>query len=204
MFTGIVAAVGRVIESSPTSGGVKLRIDARALPLDDVAIGDSIAVNGACLTVISTEGATFEVELSRETLACIAKLEIGAHVNLEKALRLADRLGGHFVSGHVDGVGTIERVEPAGDNRILEIAIPGELVRYVVRKGSVAVNGVSLTVNEASGDTFAVNLIPHTLASTNLQALARGARVNIEIDLVARYVERLFSTFGSPSDTPSM
>jgi riboflavin synthase len=197
MFTGIVAAVGRVIEASPTSGGVRLRIDAARLPLDDVAIGDSIAVNGACLTAVSIEGATFEVELSRETLACIATLEVGVHVNLEKALRLADRLGGHLVSGHVDGIGKVERIEPAGDNRILEIAIPEELVRYVARKGSIAVNGVSLTVNEISGSMFAVNLIPHTLASTNLDALAPGALVNIEIDLVARYVERLFSPPGS-------
>jgi riboflavin synthase len=191
MFTGIVAAVGRVIESSPTSGGVRLRIDAAGLSLDDVAIGDSIAVDGACLTVVSLAGRTFEVDLSHETLACIAGFDENAHVNLEKALRLSDRLGGHLVSGHVDGVGTVERIEPVGDNRTLEIAIPEDLARYVARKGSIAVDGVSLTVNEVSRSTFAVNLIPHTLANTNLAALAPDDRVNIEIDLVARYVERL-------------
>jgi riboflavin synthase len=191
MFTGIVTAVGRVIETSPSAGGVKLRIDSANLGLDDVAIGDSIAVNGACLTVVSLATRAFEVDLSPETLACIADLDAGARVNLEKALRLSDRLGGHLVSGHVDGVGTVERIEPVGDNRVLEIVIPEDLARYVARKGSIAVNGVSLTVNGISRNTFAVNLIPHTLASTNLAELAPGARVNIEIDLVARYVERL-------------
>jgi riboflavin synthase len=191
MFTGIVSAVGCVLEASPSPGGVRLRIETAGLALEDVAIGDSIAVNGACLTVVSLDDRTFEVDLSRETLACIAALEAGAHVNLEKALRLSDRLGGHLVSGHVDGVGTVLETAPAGDNRVLEIEIPEPLARYVARKGSVAVNGVSLTVNEVSGSTFAVNLIPHTLASTNLAALEPGARVNIEIDLVARYVERL-------------
>jgi riboflavin synthase len=191
MFTGIVTAVGRVIETSPSAGGVKLRIDSANLGLDDVAIGDSIAVNGACLTVVSLATRAFEVDLSPETLACIADLDAGARVNLEKALRLSDRLGGHLVSGHVDGVGTVERIEPVGDNRVLEIVIPEDLARYVARKGSIAVNGVSLTVNGISRNTFAVNLIPHTLASTNLAELAPGARVNVEIDLVARYVERL-------------
>ena len=201
MFTGIVTAVGRVIEPSPTSGGVRLRIDAAGLALDDVAIGDSIAVNGACLTVVSLTNRTFDVELSRETLACIAALDSGAHVNLEKALRLSDRLGGHLVSGHVDGVGTVERVQPVGDNRVLEFVIPDDLARYVARKGSIAVNGVSLTVNSVSGAEFTVNLIPHTLGATNLGALKPDDRVNIEVDLLARYVERLFQA--SPSIPPS-
>jgi riboflavin synthase len=191
MFTGIVSAVGRVAESTESGGGVKLRIDAAGLELDDVAIGDSIAVNGACLTVVALEGRTFEVDLSRETLACVAGFELGARVNLEKALRLADRLGGHLMTGHVDGVGTVERVQAVGDNRVLEFSMPETLARYVARKGSIAVNGVSLTVNEVSHHTFAVNLIPHTLASTNLAMLDAGARVNLEIDLVARYLERL-------------
>jgi riboflavin synthase len=194
MFTGIVAAVGRVIEVLPTAGGVRLRIDAAGLGLEDVAIGDSIAVNGACLTAVSLAGRAFDVELSRETLACIAALDAGTSVNLEKALRLCDRLGGHLVSGHVDGVGTVERVQVSGDNRVLEFAMPAALARYVARKGSIAVNGVSLTVNEVFGNRFAVNLIPHTLANTSLSELAPGARVNIEIDLVARYVERLFAS----------
>jgi len=194
MFTGIVAAVGRVVAATPSAGGVRLRIDTGALPLDDVAIGDSIAVNGACLTVVSRTDHTFDVDLSQETLACVVGFEAQARVNLEKALRLADRLGGHLVTGHVDGIGTVERVTAVGDNRVLEMRVPEALARYVARKGSIAVNGVSLTVNDVSGSTFAVNLIPHTLANTNLETLASGAPVNIEIDLVARYTERLLES----------
>jgi len=193
MFTGIVMAVGRVLEAAPSAGGVKLSIDAGGLPLDDVIIGDSIAVNGACLTVISRTDRAFEVDVSRETLACVAGFEASAPVNLEKALRLSDRLGGHLVSGHVDGIGTVERVAPLDDNRLLEISVPDALARYVARKGSVAVNGVSLTVNEVRGSSFTVNLIPHTITNTNLETLVAGSRVNIEIDLVARYVERIHS-----------
>jgi riboflavin synthase len=194
MFTGIVAAVGRVVAATPSAGGVRLRIDTGTWPLDDVAIGDSIAVNGACLTVVSRTDHTFDVDLSQETLACVVGFEAQARVNLEKALRLADRLGGHLVTGHVDGIGTVERVTAVGDNRVLEMRVPEALARYVARKGSIAVNGVSLTVNDVSGSTFAVNLIPHTLANTNLETLASGAPVNIEIDLVARYTERLLES----------
>lgn len=192
MFTGIIAAVGRVAELTPSAGGIGLRIDSGVLPLDDVAPGDSIAVSGVCLTVVSLHVQAFDVDVSRETLSCIAGFERGAAVNLEKALRLADRLGGHLVSGHVDGVGVVERFEALGDNRLLEIALPQDLARYVARKGSIAVDGVSLTVNEVSGTRFAVNLIPHTLAHTNFSALQPGARVNLEIDMLARYVERMF------------
>jgi riboflavin synthase len=191
MFTGIIAAVGRVAAITPSAGGLRTRIDAGALPLDDVAIGDSIAVNGACLTVVSKTEHTFEVDLSSETLACVVAFEPNASVNLEKALRLADRLGGHLVSGHVDGIGVVQRVTPIGDNRVLGISVPEALARYIARKGSIAVDGVSLTVNEVSGNGFTVNLIPHTLASTSFDRLQAGARVNIEIDLVARYTERL-------------
>jgi riboflavin synthase len=191
MFTGIVTAVGRVAAITPSAGGVRARIDAGALLLDDVAIGDSIAVNGACLTVVSKTEHTFDVDLSSETLACVVAFEPNAPVNLEKALRLADRLGGHLVSGHVDGIGVVERVTPIGDNRALAISVPEALARYIARKGSIAVDGVSLTVNEVSGNAFTVNLIPHTLASTSFDRLRLGARVNIEIDLVARYTERL-------------
>lgn len=192
MFTGIVAAVGTIAEAAGTEGGVKLRIDAGGLTLDDVAIGDSIAVNGACLTVVSLSAHAFDVDISRETLACVAGFERGAHVNLEKAMRLSDRLGGHLVSGHVDGVGVVERFEAAGDNRLLEISVPQELERYIARKGSIAVDGVSLTVNEVAGNRFAANLIPHTITHTHFGRLAAGARVNVEIDLIARYVERMF------------
>ena len=193
MFTGIIAAVGRIADVTPSEGGVKLTIDAAGLALDDVAIGDSIAVSGVCLTAVALHGNAFDVDVSRETLACAAGFERGAAVNLEKALRLADRLGGHLVSGHVDGVGTVERFEAAGDNRLLEISVEPALARYIARKGSVAVDGVSLTVNEVEGGRFRVNVIPHTLAHTNFPRLHPGAKVNIEIDLVARYVERLFA-----------
>ena len=191
MFTGIVSAVGRVSTVTPTAGGVRLVVDAGGLDLADVAIGDSVAVNGVCLTVVTLGGRGFEADVSRETLASTSGFAADARVNLEKALRLADRLGGHLVSGHVDGIGVVARVAVLGDNRLLAVAVPPELARYVARKGSIAVDGVSLTVNEIAGAEFAVNLIPHTLAASNLGALQAGDRVNIEVDLVARYVERL-------------
>lgn len=197
MFTGIIAAVGRVVEAAPGAGGMRLTIDAGGLPLDDVTPGDSIAVSGVCLTVVALHPSGFEVDVSTETLACVAGFERGAPVNLEKALRLSDRLGGHLVSGHVDGRGAVERVKVAGDNSIVEISVPPELARYIARKGSVAVDGVSLTVNAVNGVRFAVNLIPHTLAHTNFARLKPGIEVNVEIDLLARYVERT-AQFASP------
>jgi riboflavin synthase len=198
MFTGLVAAVGRVTDVTMTEGGMRLRVAAGGFGLDDVAIGDSIAVNGVCLTVVSLLGDSFEIDVSRETIACVAGFDRESDVNLEKAMRLSDRLGGHLVSGHVDGVGIVERFEPVGDNRLLEIALPPELAKYVARKGSIAVDGVSLTVNEVSGAIFSVNLIPHTLAHTNFTRLAQGTRVNIEVDVLARYIERMFSTASAP------
>jgi riboflavin synthase len=198
MFTGIVMAVGRIAEVSDTEGGVRLRILAGGLPLEDVALGDSVAVSGVCLTVISRSENAFDVDVSRETLACTTGLELGARVNLEKALRLSDRLGGHLVSGHVDGRGVVERFEAAGDNKLLAIRLPRELARYVARKGSVAVDGVSLTVNDVKDERFTVNLIPHTLTHTNLDRLHPGADVNLEIDLLARYAERLLRTTEQP------
>jgi riboflavin synthase len=198
MFTGIIAAVGRIAEVTHAEGGIRLRIDATSLSLDDVALGDSIAVSGVCLTVVSLHERAFDVDVSQETLACIAGFERGSAVNLEKALRLADRLGGHLVSGHIDGVGRVERFEEMGDNRRLEIDVPTDLARYIARKGSVAVDGVSLTVNAVNGSRFTVNLIPHTLAGTTFSTLRPGARVNIEIDLLARYIERMFAA-GPPA-----
>lgn len=191
MFTGIVSAVGRITSTSPQAGGMRLHIDAGGLVLDDVAIGDSIAVNGVCLTVIAAGRGAFEADVSQETLACTAGFAAEASVNLEKSLRLSDRLGGHLLTGHVDGVGTVARFEPVGDNRLLAIEMPAALARYVARKGSIGVNGVSLTVNAIEGAVFTVNLIPHTLRATTLQALQVQARVNLEVDLLARYVERL-------------
>jgi riboflavin synthase len=197
MFTGIISAVGRIAESTPAAGGVKLRIDAGSLALDDVALGDSIAVSGVCLTVVALHPGAFEVDVSEETLACSTGFKRGAAVNLEKALRLSDRLGGHLVSGHVDGRGRVERFEAVGDSRLLEISVPRELARYIARKGSVAVDGVSLTVNDVAGDRFSVNVIPHTLIHTNFERLRPGSQVNVEIDLLARYVERTAQFAGS-------
>ena len=191
MFTGIIVAVGTISAVTPTTGGVRARIEARDFKLDDVALGDSIAVSGVCLTVVALHADAFEVDISRETLACTSGLDAGAEVNLEKALRLSDRLGGHLVSGHVDGRGEVVRFEALGDNRLLDISVPRELSRYIARKGSVAVDGVSLTVNDVRDDGFTVNLIPHTIAHTNFARLRPGVSVNIEIDLLARYCERL-------------
>jgi riboflavin synthase len=192
MFTGIVAAVGNISAAyAAAAGGLRLRVESGGLKLDDVAIGDSIAVNGACLTVVTRDANGFEADVSQETLRCTVGFAAGARVNLEKALRLSDRLGGHLVSGHVDGVATVSHVAEAGENRVLAVSVPHELAAYIARKGSVAVDGVSLTVNEVIGAEFVVNLIPHTLAATNLDALKAGDRVNIEVDMLARYVERV-------------
>ena len=193
MFTGIVTAVGRIRDLSPVAEGARLTIDAGGLDLDDVAIGDSIAVDGVCLTVTEMLPGAFGVDVSAETLACTAGFAVESSINLEKALRLSDRLGGHLVSGHVDGTGEVVRFDPVGDNRLLEVRIAPDLARYVARKGSVTLNGVSLTVNTVERDTFTVNLIPHTLGATNLGTLASGMRVNVEVDLVARYLERMLS-----------
>lgn len=193
MFSGIIEAVGRVIHLAPASKGFRVTIEARALDLADVAVGDSIAVNGCCLTVVDLAKGSFAMDVSQETLDCTADLRQGTEVNLEKALRLSDRLGGHLVTGHVDGVGTVADFVAEGDSRRLTVAVPVALSRFIARKGSVTINGVSLTVNEVSASTFGVNLIPHTLAVTNLKDLAPGVRVNIEVDLIARYVERLLT-----------
>jgi riboflavin synthase len=191
MFTGIVAAVGEVRGARAVRGRRRLAVDAGGLGLRDVAIGDSIAVNGVCLTVVAKRGRGFEVDVSPETLACTTGLAAGQRVNLEKALRLADRLGGHLVSGHVDGVGRVAWMRPVGDNCTLAVKVPAALAGYIARKGSITVNGVSLTVNHVSGASFEVNVIPHTLAATNLGDLRAGAKVNLEVDLIARYIERL-------------
>ncbi|HQR53360.1 MAG TPA: riboflavin synthase [Burkholderiales bacterium] len=199
MFTGIVEAVGHVSRIVPAAKGFRVTIEARALDLADVAVGDSIAVNGCCLTVVDLAKGSFAMDVSQETLDCTAGLQQGTEVNLEKALRLSDRLGGHLVTGHVDGVGTVAEFVAEGDSRRLTVAVPVSLARFIARKGSVTINGVSLTVNEASAATFGVNLIPHTLAVTNLKDLAPGVRVNLEVDLIARYVERLLSATGDAS-----
>lgn len=194
MFSGIVAACGRIERIEPLQDGVRLTVDTAGLDLSDVQIGDSIANSGVCLTVIATDGPRAIFDVSRETLNCTAGLDaVGNAVNLEKALRLSDRLGGHLVTGHVDGVGEVVRFVPVGESHELVIRAPATLAGYIARKGSVTVNGVSLTVNRVEGREFSINLIPHTVEVTNLKHLAAGRRVNLEIDLIARYCERLLA-----------
>ena len=192
MFTGIIEVIGRVAAVKPAGESAVLTIDAAGLDMSDVAVGDSIACNGVCLTVTSLLPKGFTVDVSQETLRVTAGFDSGNAINLEKSLRLSDRLGGHLVSGHVDGVGTVTAVKPVEGNREIMVRFPAELGRYIARKGSITINGVSLTVNVVTTDTFSVNLIPHTLAVTNLKDLNQADRVNLEIDLVARYVERMF------------
>lgn len=192
MFSGIVAACGRIEHIAPLEDGVRLTVDVGGLDLSDVAIGDSIANSGVCLTVVAIDGNRVNFDVSRETLNCTVGLDtVGNEVNLEKALQLSDRLGGHLVTGHVDGVGEVLRFAPVGESHELVIRAPAALAGYIARKGSITVNGVSLTVNRVEGTDFSINLIPHTVAMTNLKHLAAGSRVNLEIDLIARYVERM-------------
>jgi riboflavin synthase len=200
MFTGIVAAIGTLVAVRPADGDVAITIDCGELDLEDVAIGDSIAVNGCCLTVVGLTDAGFEADVSRETLSAttLGGWRKGTRVNLEKALRAGQPLGGHYVTGHVDGVGTVAaRREDARSVRVDFELEPG-LARYVARKGSVCIDGVSLTVNEVTGARFGVNLVPHTLAVTILGDYEVGTRVNVEVDIIARYVERL--TAGTAAD----
>ena len=191
MFAGIVSAVGRIVSSEPHGDGLRLRIHAEELGLEDVKVGDSIALAGICHTVVARSGVAFDVDTSKATLAVTAGLDAGREVNLEKSLRLADRIDGHLVSGHVDGVGTVTAFDELGGSARLEIEAPAELARYIARKGSIAVDGVSLTVNAVEGARFEINVIPHTRAVTTLGNLAIGTRVNLEVDMIARYVERL-------------
>lgn len=192
MFSGIIAACGRLHAVTQLADGVRIEVDCADLDLSDVQIGDSIANNGVCLTVIKMDRQHAFFDVSRETLNCTVGLDRpGTAVNLEKALRLADRLGGHLVSGHVDGIGEVLRFAPVGESHELLIRAPEELAGYIARKGSITVNGVSLTVNTVQDCDFSINLIPHTVAVTNLRDLQAGSRVNLEIDLIARYCERL-------------
>jgi riboflavin synthase len=178
-------------------GGLSLSVATHALGMEDVQLGDSIAVNGVCLTVVKIDGKRFSVNVSRETLNCTTGLEVqGARVNLEKALRLADRLGGHLVSGHVDGVGEVVEFTDLDESWKLGVRVPQLLAKYIAVKGSITINGVSLTVNQVEGDVFSVNLIPYTLEVTTLNELRVGDKVNVEIDLIARYVERIMQARG--------
>jgi riboflavin synthase len=209
MFTGIIAAVGRITDLVPESAdpkaGVRLAIDAGSLDLAGVAIGDSIAIAGACMTVVGIDGRRLAFDVSRESLERTAGLDAVGDVNLEKALRFGDRLDGHLVSGHVDGTGIVVRFEPTGESWTLVVRAPRALARFIALKGSIAVDGVSLTINAVDdlardvphgsegGCEFSINLIPHTVAVTTLKNLRVGDRVNLEIDTIARYVERMLS-----------
>ncbi|MDP2762533.1 MAG: riboflavin synthase [Sideroxyarcus sp.] len=195
MFSGIIADRGLIKSAQNREGGLRLTVTTELLGMEDVALGDSIAVNGICLTVVQIDGNDFSVEVSRETLDCTTGLDKqGARVNLEKALRLCDRLGGHLVSGHVDGVGEVIAFNDIGESWRLVVRAPQALAKYIAVKGSITINGVSLTVNRVAGSEFEVNLIPHTLQMTTLNELKAGAQVNLEIDLIARYVERMMLT----------
>ncbi|HEX8961751.1 MAG TPA: riboflavin synthase [Rhodocyclaceae bacterium] len=192
MFTGIITATGKITRVQPLEDGVRLTVAAPKLGLANVAIGDSIAHQGVCLTVIAKKGSSYQIDVSRETLNCTVGLDAeGAEVNLEKAMRLSDFIGGHLVSGHVDGVGEVEKFEPIGESHELVIKAPKELAKYIARKGSITVDGVSLTTNRVKGRRFSINLIPHTVAITTLKRLQPGSKVNLEVDLIARYVERM-------------
>ena len=193
MFTGIVQAVGKIEKLEPLAQGVRLTIRSAGLDLSDVSLGDSIAANGVCLTVISKVGNdAYQVDVSRETLNCTEGLGVeGGELNLEKAMRLNDQIGGHLVSGHVDGVGTVVSFDPVGECYLLRIKAPLSIAKYIAYKGSMTVNGVSLTVNSVEHDEFTINLIPHTLEVTTLKHLKAGSKVNLEVDLIARYVERM-------------
>ena len=200
MFTGIVAALGRIVNIKVLGGadsGVRVSIDAGTLGLDDVAIGDSISVQGACMTVLAMNGNAFDVEVSRESLSKTAGLDAPSEVNLEKALSLSTMLGGHLVSGHIDGLGRVVKFAAVGESHELIVRAPRDLAKYLAYKGSITVDGVSLTVNRVvdseEGCEFSVNLIAHTVAVTTLKRLVPGTQVNLEIDLIARYVERMLA-----------
>lgn len=193
MFTGIVQDVGRLVSRETRGGDVRLLIAFDRLDPTGINIGDSICVQGCCLTAVELRGRTFAADVSRETLSLttLGDLTAGSPVNLEPSLKAGDPLGGHLVCGHVDGIGEIAAMSGDARSTRIEISVPSALSRYIARKGSVAIDGVSLTVNEVRGDTFGINLIPHTQAATTLGTLRKGTRVNVEVDQIARYVDRL-------------
>ena len=214
MFTGIITAIGEITNVMPlgdTMSGIQLRIHAGELALDDVTLGDSIAIQGACMTVVQLTPPYFGVEVSQESLRLTKGLDVPGKVNLEKALRLSDRLGGHLVTGHIDGLGTVTEFRQVGESYLLKVLAPVNLAKYLAYKGSIVVNGVSLTINsirdrghafaqlsqaskgQEEGCEVSINLIPHTLHHTTLQSLKIGQQVNLEIDLIARYVERMMT-----------
>ena len=193
MFTGIIKAIGKVIAIDSLGGDSRLHMDAGALALESVTLGDSIAVNGVCLTVIDLGPKTFAADISQETLGLttLGQLTVGSRINLEPSLSLASPLGGHLVSGHVDGVGELKSLEPDARSTRMGFAVPQALQRYIARKGSITLDGTSLTVNEVSAEKIFVNIVPHTLEQTIMGSYEMGTRVNVEVDLIARYLERL-------------
>jgi len=191
MFAGIVTHVGRIESSRPSGDGLRHRIVVADFAIGEVKVGDSIAIQGVCHTVVAKDGGGFEVDSSHATLAVTTGLEAGREVNLEKSLRLADRIDGHLVYGHVDGVGRVIALEDLGGSMRLAIEAPASIAKYIAKKGSITVDGVSLTVNAVEGNAFEINIIPHTRAVTTLRNLAAGCPVNLEVDMLARYVERL-------------
>jgi len=195
MFTGIIEGVGRIAVLEARGGDVRLRVEVGTLPFEAVQAGESIAVNGVCLTVVEFDAVSFAADASNETLSLttLGRLQVGAPVNLERAMRPTDRLGGHMVSGHVDGVGRVLAIVEDARAQRWRFAAPAALLRYVAKKGSICVDGVSLTVNEVDADGFEVALIPHTVSHTAFAQTRVGDAVNLEIDLVARYVERLLA-----------
>jgi riboflavin synthase len=193
MFTGIIESIGRIRALEPTGGDLRLHIDTGSLDLSDGVLGESIAVSGVCLTVVAFDAASFAADVSNETLSrtTLGDLKAGDAVNLERAMRADGRFGGHMVSGHVDGVGSVLSIADDARSQRWRFRAPDTLAHYIAEKGSICVEGVSLTVNAVDGAEFEVNLVPHTVAHTNLGALGVGARVNLEVDVVARYLERL-------------
>ena len=198
MFTGIIAAVGHVVAVEASPGKARFQFATGKLDLAGLKLGDSIAVNGACLTVVAFDAQGFSADLSRETLECttLGQLSTGAPVNLERALSLGESLGGHLVTGHVDGIGVVRSLQPDADSLRISIDVPVALARYVARKGSVCVDGISLTVNAVRNETFDVTIVPHTQAETIIRNYSEGSRVNIEVDMIARYLERIVQYTG--------
>ena len=195
MFTGIITGLGRVTAHEPVGDGQRITVACGDWSLDDIAIGDSIAHSGCCLTIVEKGAGLLRSDVTAHSLTIIAGLEVGALVNLEKSLTLADKLGGHLVTGHIDATGLVTQWKNLAESWFLEVEVPAHLGKFIAQKGSITVSGVSLTVNAvedvATGTRFQVNVIPHTYQVTNFFELARGHRVNIEIDTFARYVERM-------------
>ncbi|MXW22000.1 MAG: riboflavin synthase [Candidatus Dadabacteria bacterium] len=206
MFSGIVEDIGVLQALEEKDKGVVLRVGVRKIDAGELVLGESVAVNGVCLTVVSVEDGSFSVDASHETLSRtnLSGLRAGSGVNLERSLRVGDRMGGHIVTGHVDGVGAVQSTAPVGESRVFSFSIPAALAKYVVEKGSVAVDGVSLTVNSVRGVEFSVNIIPYTLRETTFSEFRRGREVNIECDIIGKYVEKMLSGTDTPAKGSSV